>query len=288
VALGLAGLAAGVRRAPLFHGAALAVVAATTWVNGSVPRWDWAAGDAFGARRFDSIVPLVGAGLAVAVQGLTGAVRRRPFLVPAGLMAFLVAWNLGFVAQFRRDAYPNTAPLDRVARQQVLSLRRLLSSVAGGIAGARGRAFVYRTFSGEYLYRSFARDGTILLADADERFQLEGWAPRASRSPETRFRWAFHPEACLTLPLEAPFDLRLEITAKAPRPARPQTMSVYMNDTLLGRFEVAAGWTPYAMTAPAASLVAGENRLCLRFTKAAPGDEGVGLVAAGVSRVQLP
>src|SRR4029450_6194515 len=81
--LGLLGLVAGFRRAPVVHGGALLVWAATAWVNGSVTDWDWAAGDAFGARRFDLVVPLLAWGLAALLRALRPALARAPLRAAA-------------------------------------------------------------------------------------------------------------------------------------------------------------------------------------------------------------
>jgi hypothetical protein len=47
------------------------------------------------------------------------------------------------------------------------------------------------------------------------------------------------------------------------------------------------GHGPEPFTIPASALVPGENRLCFRFSRALPGEEGT-RVAAAVSVIQLP
>ena len=87
--LGFVGLVIGVsglRRSRLLYGASLLVFVATTWVNGSVPEYDWAAGDAFGARRFSLVVPLMALGLGAFLEAAARVLVRRPLLVPTAVL----------------------------------------------------------------------------------------------------------------------------------------------------------------------------------------------------------
>ena len=62
--VGFVGLWSGLRADLRLYGGCLAIFLATAWVNGSVPQHDWAAGDAFGARRYSLVVPLMALGVA--------------------------------------------------------------------------------------------------------------------------------------------------------------------------------------------------------------------------------
>jgi len=280
--LGLAGLLLGLRRDRRVHAGALLVCAAAAWVNGSVTDWDWAAGDAFGARRFDVAVPLLAWGLAALLR--MAAPARAAWLAPVALLAALVAWNLGLVALFREGRYAGAAPFARVASDQARLARDLALGAAEGIAGTRGRALAYRHLSGEYLH-DLHPDGVIELA-AEERWLLAGWSARANRTEAPHFRWALAPEACLLVPLSSPHDLTLTIQARAPRRALPQTMTTSWNGAALGAAPLASEWSDAAFSVPRGMVRGGENRLCLRFASAAPGDEG-GRVAAAVSLVSV-
>ena len=287
MALGLLGLFLGWRREPWLQGSALAVFAATAWVNGSVTDWDWAAGDAFGARRFDLVVPLLALGLARLLVWLAGLLRRQPLLAPAAALGLLALWNLGLIASFREGRYPDAAPLDAVAKDQARRLRRVLEGVFGFVGGPPGRALVYRVFSAEYLYTRFNRNGTFDLADADERWLGSGWAPFAGWRDEISFRWALYPRACIVVPLDAPLPLPATIEARAPRKALPQRLTVTMNGVAVGAFDLSSEWSAYRVTIPRERAVPGQNQLCLAFSNAAPGYEESGRVAAAVSTIRL-
>lgn len=281
--LGLAGLLLGWRRDPPLHAGALLVCAAAAWVNGSVTDWDWAAGDAFGARRFDLAVPLLAWGLAGLLRVATPLVARAPLLAPATVLLALAAWNLGLVALFREGRYQGAAPIDRVAGDQARLGRDTLLSAAETLAGARARALAYKHLSGEYLFGGLHPDGVIELA-AEERLLRAGWSSRANRTDTPHFRWALAPESCLLLPLPEAHDVTLTILARAPRRALPQEMTAVWNGDPLGTAPLTAAWSDASWTVPPGRARAGENRLCLRFQNAAPGEEG-GRVTAAVARV---
>jgi hypothetical protein len=282
--LGLAGLVAFGRRDRTVHTGALLVWAATAWVNGSVAGWDWAAGDAFGARRFDLVMPLVAWGLAALLRGVAAPLARRPFLLPSALLAGFAAWNVGLIALFREGRHPRAAPVDMVAGGQARLGRDALLAVAGSIAGARGRALVYKYLSGEYLF-SLHPDGVVELA-AEERLLREGWSTRANRSDVPHFRWALWPEACLLVPLVSTHELTLAVNVRAPQGALPQSADATWNDTPLTAIALTAEWQTIAWRVPKDRVRAGENRFCLAFENATDGDAGERLAAA-VSTVRL-
>jgi len=284
--LGLIGLLLMLRDAPVFAAGALLVFAGTAWVNGAVR--DWAAGDAFGARRYDVVVPLLAVGMAALLARVAPLFARHPLWAPAAGLAVMALWNLGFIAVFRSGAYPGAAPLERVARDQARVLKAAAQAVLGSVAGPRGRALAYRTLQAEYFYTAFNRGGTIAVADptAPERYLLSGWSTRGRLAGHPDFRWALFPEACVRIPLEEPFDLRLEIEAFAPEAAQPQTMTVLANGAPVGAGLLAPEGSRVNVFIPEGRLVPGENRLCLRFSNGVPGGEG--RAAAGVWTVQLP
>jgi hypothetical protein len=285
--LGLAGLALMLRGSPVFAVGGLLVFAATAWVNGAVR--DWAAGDAFGARRYDVVVPLLAAGIAMLLARAGPLLARHPLLAPAMVLAALALWNVGFIAVFRGGAYPQAAPLERVARDQARVLKAAAQGLLGLLAGSRGRALAYKTLQGEYFYTAFNRGGTIVPADpvAPERYLLSGWSTRGRLAGRPDFRWALYPEACVRIPLEEPFDLRVEIEAFAPPAAQPQTMSVLANGTVVGAGPLSPEGSRVQVFVPEGRLVPGENRLCLRFSTALPA-EADRAAAAGVWVIQLP
>ena len=283
--LGIAGLVACWRSDRTVHTGALLVLAATAWVNGSVTDWDWAAGDAFGARRFDLALPLVAWGLAALLAGVRPWLVRTPLLLPAALLAALAAWNVGLIALFREGRYPGAAPADRVAADQARLGRDAVLAAAEAVAGARGRALAYKHLSAEYLFSAMHPDGVVELA-AEERLLREGWSTRSNRSDVPHFRWALWPQSCLLVPLGSSHDLTLEVLARAPRRALPQSAVATWNGTPLQTAPLAAEWQTLTLHVPGSRVTSGENRLCLRFSSAADGEEG-GRVAAAVSTVRV-
>ena len=275
--LGLIGLVLHLRRDPRLAAGALLAFAALAWTNGSVADWDWEGGDAFGARRFDVAVPLFAVGLAAFAQRARALAARRPWVLPAAVLVPLVLWNLGFVAVFRAGRYPEAAPLDRVARDQALLLRRL----ATGAFGPRAYDFL----AGEYFFEAIAQGGTLSLAHADDRTVGLGFSPPAWREGGPAFRWALYPEACLMLPLRG--DERpavVGLLARAPRKALPQEMTLVLNGIDRGRVALASEWMSLRYAVPPDAFRPGENQLCLRFSRALPGEGGP---AAAVAEVRL-
>lgn len=283
--MGFLGLVLGIRDSPLLHGGGLLILGLTAWVNGSVPSFDWAAGDAFGGRRFSEVVPLMAVGLAFLLELSSRALRRWPLLAPAAGIALLVVWNLGFVSHFRARKYPDAAPLERLARDQALLLRDTSQHVLGTVAGAEGRALAYKIFSAEYFYAGLNPSGTILLRSADEKALLRGWHTGSRRTARRTYRRALFPEACVSVPLDSLFPLRVSVTARAPDGVENQTLSLAVNDHVLGSSPLGADWQEIPFLVPEESLVSGENAFCLRFTRATSEDP---LVAALVEKIQLP
>ncbi len=285
--LGFLGLVLGLRKDRMLYGGALFVFAATVWVNGSVPDHDWAAGDAFGARRYSLVVPLIALGLAVAIEASCRVLRRVPVLAPAVLVVLATLWNVGFISHFRARKYREMAPLEHLARDQARSLRWATQDVFGFVAGQRGRAFAYEVLSAEYFYTSFNRNGRIYLRSADERYLLHGWHTPSRRIARRTFRRALYPEACVRIPLREAFPLRIAVTARAPEGALPQVVSLTMNGNVLTSASLTPRFKEIRFLAPEGSLVAGENALCLQFSNGLPEDKGR-RVAAHVERIQLP
>jgi hypothetical protein len=83
------------RRDRLLGASAVAILLAETYVNSIV--YDWWGGEAFGARRFVSLIPFFALGLAALVEAISKRVPRRALLVALG--AFMV-WNLLFILQY--------------------------------------------------------------------------------------------------------------------------------------------------------------------------------------------
>ena len=81
--------------------AAIVIFLAESYVNSIVN--DWWGGEAFGARRFISLMPFFALGLAALIDAVTHTVKTRAFLSQTAVLVILVAlivWNNLFILQY--------------------------------------------------------------------------------------------------------------------------------------------------------------------------------------------
>jgi hypothetical protein len=159
--------------------------------------------------------------------------------------------------------------------------------VMGALGGIEGRALAYKMLSAEYFYTSFNRSGTIFLRSADGRYLLRGWGTPSRRTARRTFRNALYPEACVRIPLEEPFPLRIAISLRRPPGLESQALAVSINDYPLTTASLSPEWREVRFEVPQERLLPGENALCLVFSNALPEENGRRL-AAQVERIQLP
>lgn len=184
---GLLGLVALVRRQRLAGVAAATLVALMAWVNASAG--DWWGGGSFSSRRFDSVLPVLGLGLSLALAALLRAARRRPGLVLAAGGCALTLWNLLFMDVYRDE---------RIPRDEAVSFAIVTERIAEALADAAGTplawpanwifalqhdlpAAKYDLMVGKYLFhRQNNLGGRIQVGDdrADPALLGEGWGPR--------------------------------------------------------------------------------------------------------------
>ena len=267
---------------------ALLVLAASAWINGGVQ--DWAGADAFGARRFDLVVPLLAVGVTAVARVAAGAVARRPWLAPAAAAALLVVWNVGLMRLYRHRVVKESAAFDRQAGAQWFQVRRIVESGLERLGGPRLRNLAYMFFVGEYFYWNTNLSGTIDMAAPEGRYLSGGWSPPHRRPSWPAFRWAYYPKACVRVPLETPFDLRVSVTARAPNRLPNQAMGLSMNQGPVTWRPLPGDWTEVRFVIPAAMSSPGENLLCVNFSEHVPSEEGEEgkAVSAAVTRIQLP
>ena len=173
------------RRAAIVLGIPLVVM---TYVNAC--SGDWWAGGSFSNRRFDSVLPLLGLGLALALRALRDAAARRPGLV-LGVGAFaLSTWNLLFMQQYRDNRIPrdDTVAFPRVVETSADVLSALVGSPpawpANWLFALRHRLSPqkYDLMVGKYLFfRQNNLGGVIDLGDdrSDPALLGEGFSGRA-------------------------------------------------------------------------------------------------------------
>jgi hypothetical protein len=283
--LGLIGLV--LTRRPLARLAlsGLTVFALTAWVNGAVR--DWNGSDAFGARRYDLVIPFFAVGLARLLAAATPFLARKPLLLPAGFLAGAALWNASFAADYGK-AFTATAPIDEVVSAQARRLRQGLDATLGRL-GPRMRFRIYDAFVGLFTYTNYRPGGDFDLATLEPRFLRTGWSEVLPFDDGVLFRYVLFPKACIVIPLEAPFDLRGFVLARSPARIKEQRITLSINDQVINEALLPPSWTEIPFVAPARFWIAGENEFCMRLSKKRPGDEGNDLTyAAAVVRVQLP
>jgi len=257
----------------------LLVFVATAWFNGSVATYR--AGDSFGARRFDLIVPFV----ALSFGAILGACRRRPLVAPALVLGAAALWNVGFIRLWLRSEFTGAAPLERLAARQAGQLEDLAEEVLGGVFGPRGRAFAYNALVGEYMYWNLAEDGDFNLGNPRLRYLTGGWSPAINRTGPPQYRSALFPRSCLSFPLMVAVDLRATVRAKRPARLEDQRLTVSLNGHRREEQPLPAAWTALVFDLPREDALPGENTLCLEFAAGAEkGDEGQ-RIAAHVRRI---
>lgn len=265
--------------------AGLSILILTTWVNGAVR--DFNGSDAFGARRFDLVVPFLAIGLARLLAALTPFLERRPLALPGLLLALAVAWNASFMADYGK-VFIASAPIEDVAAAHARRLHRGAMRALGWL-GPRARFRIYDAFVGLYTYRNYRPGGDFDLATLDPPFMRPGWSEVFGWDDGTLFRYVLFPEACIVIPLEEPFDLHGHVLARAPARIKDQRMVLTLNGTAIADDALPSTWTEAPFKAPSHLWVAGENLFCIRLAKKRPGDEGDDFAyAAAVVRVQLP
>ena len=283
--LGLFGLVVVVRGRGAYCLAALVIFGVTAFVNGTVR--DWNGSDAFGARRFDVVIPLFAFGMAGLFDRMRRHLVRRPLLVPAAVIAAATLWNASLI-DLRKGRTVTAIPLSELASLQTEQVRRAADATAGRL-GPEARAVIYKMFVGLFAYDNYWPGGDFDLSTLEPRFLGKGWSEVEMWEDGAKFRYLLYPEGCLLIPLNEPFDLRGHLLARAPARIPDQRLTVLLNDRVLTVADVGAVWTEIPFEAPQRLWNAGENRFCVRAAKKRPGDEGDDLsYAAAVVRVQLP
>jgi hypothetical protein len=177
--------------------------------------------------------------------------------------------------------------LERVAGDQGRNVRRAAQAVLGWIAGPPGRALAYKYFSGEYVFENTRWGGALDVASLGKDDLSGAWSPPRRKPGELPFRWAMEPASCVRVPLEAPMELAVSVTARAPGGAQPQQLTVLWNEHPVGTAPVGIEWGDARFTLPLDAGVAGENWLCLRFAKTLPNDREDRSLCAEVGRIHF-
>ena len=262
--LGALGLLAWFRRAGWRLLAVLVFCVALTRVNAGVT--DWWAGSAFGGRRFDSLLPLLGVGLALALAGLAALARRRPLLPAAALIAAFVLWNLLLARQYRSGAwdYAGPVPFEDMAKGAVSLVDRALgspfslpASLWGWLRGGPQPA----DYESLFMERRHAR-WSIRMGTDDRIFLEDGWSePREIEGVPCRL--IARGSAGLVVPLHEarPYRFGARLRSVGPGASR---LRVLVNDRIAGSWDAGTSWSDYGLDVPADALRPGRNFIRLK------------------------
>ncbi len=264
--LGAIGLFLLVRREPLRGFAAIALFAALTRLNAGVAAWSGSA--AFGARRFEAVLPLLGLGMALAIDAGARLSRRRPLVLPGALVAGLIAWNLGLAKSFYTPVWNASAPVtfEQMGHGFVSQIDRLMGSPFSLPASLAEWARSGRhpaEYESLFMTRPHSRWTTRMGVD-DRLFLEDGWSAPLSIEG-TRCRLLIGRSAGLVVPLHkarpSRFGARL-IATGGDEAALP--VKVMLNERRVGRWFVTGGWRDYWLEVDSQALKAGRNDIRLR------------------------
>jgi hypothetical protein len=267
--LGAIGLLAWARREPLRAVAAGVFLLALTWLNAGVA--DWWGGAAFGARRFDAALPLMGLGLALALTAVAEASHRRPMLVASALLLGFVLWNQLLARQYLSGAWDYSEPVafEDMGRGAVSLVDRavgspfsLPASLLEWLRSGRPPS----DYESLYIERRYSRWSVRMGLD-DRIFLEDGWSD-PKQVIGTPCRILVGESAGLVVPLHRPrpyrLGARLALPAGAATPMDVRVL-VVVNQRPVGSWEVAPGeWQEVSLEIPAEALRAGRNLLRIR------------------------
>jgi hypothetical protein len=228
-----------------------------TYVNSVVA--DWWGGGAFGARRFDSALPILALGLATAVGWATEFSRRRPALVVAMGLIFFIAANLLLMEQYRKGRLPtdDTISWEMAARAV---LEDVFDAVGYPFSFPSNWIFAYRydrpktqydLLVGKYLFHRWNNlEGVIDLGETDPPFIGNGWSGVQDWEDRPRgVRLAVGPQAGVFVPTDRAESLRILIECATPRGTDPQRIDAWLNGVWVGAFLPTTEMEEHALTA---------------------------------------
>jgi hypothetical protein len=253
-ALGLAGFV----RANPRRGIPLAVVALLVWyVNATVA--DWWGGGSYGARRFDSALPILALGLGAAIAFAAEIVRRYPRAVTACAVAAAIAANALLMEQYRKGRIPVDDTMSWQAATEA-GLEDWFDAFGYPFSFPMNWIFAarydrpktqYDILVGKYLFhRMGGLDGLIDLGPTDPPFVGNGWSGlRDWKERPREIRLASGEGAGLFVPLFRPEPLRILIECAVPEGGEPSPVEVRLNGARLKAFTPAAEMAEQVMTA---------------------------------------
>jgi hypothetical protein len=261
----------------------LAVFCVSIWVNASVE--DWWGGTAYGARRFDSTIPLLVLGLAASMEALAGWVARRPMAPVAVLLGGLVLWNITAFGAALAGRFGGSMPqpFSEVSGVQARLAHRWFGypfSYPANLAFAireRVAPFRYDDFAFPMLEDPQRPYGRIDLGERDDSYVGDGWYQPESASDGASFRWsAARGELLVPLHHAAPVTAQLRVRPFSYPGASP-TLIVGVNGRAFGPFPLTTEWQRVDFDTDVSDWRAGVNRVDLTW----PGAQSPSRVKTG-------
>jgi hypothetical protein len=220
----------------------MCLVLIQVYINSAVS--DWWGGGSFGARRFDSTLPIFAIGLANLIQWAVERVRRRPEVAVAAALASIVLANMLLVEQYRKDRVPTDDTISwEIAAQGMLedvfdAVGYPFSFPANWIFSLRydRPKTQYDILIGKYLYHFLGNMGGLIdLGRYDPPFIGNGWSGVTNwEDPATEIRLAVGHRAGILVPLHQPEHLAIIVECATPVGTEPQRIEVWLNHFRLG------------------------------------------------------
>jgi hypothetical protein len=257
--LGLVGLLALTRKAPVLAVSLLGALAASTYVNASVH--DWWAGASFGARRFDGALAAFGLGLAVAIEWLVPRVKQHALVFASLALLPFVFWNVSLMALYSRGTIPFDGPVSfRQGLQDAVELvyRRtgypFSWPAAWWMRYREGAPLATYDLAGA---RYLSNNVSIRMGETDALYLGSGWSlPR--REAQGTVRRIASGGATVYVALREPALYRLLIEGRSSGP-----VAVRFQGRDFGTADLGATGGSAAISLPRDTVVAGLNRLVL-------------------------
>lgn len=222
----------------------LVMVALLTYINSAVS--DWWAGGSFGARRFDSVLPMLAIGLATTIAWGVEHVRRRPVITAVILLGVFVGGNLLFMEQYRKGRIPSD---DTISWEEAGAgmMEDVFDAVGYPFSFPANWAFAleynrpktqYDLLVGKYLFHFLnEQDGEIDLGIHDPPYLGNGWSSITDWEGRSReIRLATGQRAGIFVPLHQPEALRIKVECATPRGIEPLWVETWLNGFRLGGF----------------------------------------------------
>lgn len=230
-----------------------------TYVNSSVS--DWWAGGSFGARRFDSVLPILALGLATTIAFMIDCVRRYPKAVTAVVLLSFVVGNGLLMEQYRKGRIPVD---DTISWQTAAEggLEDIFDGVGYPFSFPMNWLFAvrydrpktqYDILVGKYLFHSMHNLGGVIdLGVTDPPFIGNGWSGvKDWDARRAAVRHALGPRSGVFVPTDRAEPLRVLIDCAVPDGAAAVPIEVWLNGDRLGAFFPDAVMKEHAFTAEA-------------------------------------